>query len=468
MAFSCKPGWKGRGFAVIVVQRFGGALNLSVHLHALVLNGVFARGADGRLRFHRPPAPTAADVADVLSAIVPSLRARLAGQSLDDDGASTNPFAVVQTASRTNGVRTAENVTLRLSPSRHDPEFRRMSHLQGEVPDMRLSRPKTLAEWLRMCLPLMAALFLPVTASAQTGSITGTVTNSSTGAPIAGVPIAVIRSENLSDAGIVDFQPTNASGVYTFSLPPGAYYIVAVPSEEGLDYVDEIFGGIRGPIDFPDLVDGTLVIVTAGNTATANLALLPGGHVTGTVTDAATGAPLANVLVQSVYRYGNSFDYWLTDAMTDAAGRYDIGGLAPGQIFLITRSFNVPGYVDEYWDNNPCVGGCGDSSAQVPAPTPITIVSGVTVAAKDFALDPGGVISGRITNAAGAPIPSLGVNINALVNGSAAVPGQRLDERRRRLQLLGAGYGNLLRLHRSRQLRLHERALRQHPVPARV
>ena len=60
---------------------------------------------------------------------------------------------------------------------------------------MRLSRPKTLAEWLRMCLPLMAALFLPVTASAQTGSITGTVTNSSTGAPIAGVPIAVIRSE---------------------------------------------------------------------------------------------------------------------------------------------------------------------------------------------------------------------------------------------------------------------------------
>ena len=160
------------------------------------------------------------------------------------------------------------------------------------------------------------------------------------------------------------------------------------------------------------------MIVTAGNTATANLALLPGGHVTGTVTDAATGAPLANVFVQSVYRYGNSFDYWLTDARTDAAGRYDIGGLAPGQIFLITRSFNVPGYVDEYWDNNPCVGGCGDSSAQVPAPTSITIVSGVTVAAKDFALDPGGVISGRITNAAGAPIPSLGVNINALVNGT--------------------------------------------------
>jgi 5-hydroxyisourate hydrolase-like protein (transthyretin family) len=83
--------------------------------------------------------------------------------------------------------------------------------------------------------------------------------------------------------------------------------------------------------------------------------------------------------------------------------------------------------VDEYWDNSPCVsapilnlscGGFGDSSTQVPAPTPITIVSGVTVPAKDFALDRGGAISGRITNADGAPIPNIGVNFSALVNGT--------------------------------------------------
>ena len=39
--------------AIIVVQRFGGALNLNVHLHALVLDGVFARAGDGRLGFTR-------------------------------------------------------------------------------------------------------------------------------------------------------------------------------------------------------------------------------------------------------------------------------------------------------------------------------------------------------------------------------------------------------------------------------
>jgi len=280
------------------------------------------------------------------------------------------------------------------------------------------SRVRSLTRWWWTILPL-ATLVLPGTASAQTGSITGTVTNSVTGAPIAGVPIFVVRSDNLSDAGVTEAQ-TDASGVYTFTGPAGGYYVAAVPSEGsgGIDFVDEIFGGIRAPIDFPDLVDGTLVTVNPGNTATASFALLPAGHVTGTVTDASTGAPLANILVQSVYRYGNVGDYWLTDALTDASGHYELRGLAPGQIFLMTRSVNAPGYVDEYWANSPCAGPCGDSTQQVPAPTPTTIVSGVTVPGRDFALDPGGAVSGRVTNAAtGQPITGLSMNVNAFVNG---------------------------------------------------
>ena len=47
-----------RGGAVAIVQRFGGALNLNVHIHALVLDGVFARGDDGYLRFHAAPYQT--------------------------------------------------------------------------------------------------------------------------------------------------------------------------------------------------------------------------------------------------------------------------------------------------------------------------------------------------------------------------------------------------------------------------
>jgi hypothetical protein len=67
----------GRGGAVVVLQRFGGALNLNVHLHALVLDGVFA--SDGvRPRFHQLPALTTADVAEVLATIVPRVTDRFA------------------------------------------------------------------------------------------------------------------------------------------------------------------------------------------------------------------------------------------------------------------------------------------------------------------------------------------------------------------------------------------------------
>jgi hypothetical protein len=76
-----------------VVQRFGGALNLNVHFHALVLEGVFARAADGRLWFHRAAVPVAADVADELAGIVPGVQARLARAGVDDDGAGGDGFA---------------------------------------------------------------------------------------------------------------------------------------------------------------------------------------------------------------------------------------------------------------------------------------------------------------------------------------------------------------------------------------
>ena len=41
----------GRGGAVAVVQRFGAALNLNVHIHALVLDGVFAPDGGGGVSF---------------------------------------------------------------------------------------------------------------------------------------------------------------------------------------------------------------------------------------------------------------------------------------------------------------------------------------------------------------------------------------------------------------------------------
>jgi hypothetical protein len=48
----------GRGGAVAILQRFGAALNLNVHVHALVLDGVFAEDGLGGFRFHETKPPT--------------------------------------------------------------------------------------------------------------------------------------------------------------------------------------------------------------------------------------------------------------------------------------------------------------------------------------------------------------------------------------------------------------------------
>ena len=63
----------GRSGAVVVVQRFGGALNLNIHLHALVLDGVFTNDG-GAVRFHPVRRLTHEDVAEVVALVAQRVR----------------------------------------------------------------------------------------------------------------------------------------------------------------------------------------------------------------------------------------------------------------------------------------------------------------------------------------------------------------------------------------------------------
>jgi hypothetical protein len=86
----------GRGGAVAVIQRFGGALNLNLHVHALVLDGVFARNPTGALNFHPVRRLTALDVAEVLATVEPRIKRLLARRGLgdgDDEGGVPDAWA---------------------------------------------------------------------------------------------------------------------------------------------------------------------------------------------------------------------------------------------------------------------------------------------------------------------------------------------------------------------------------------
>jgi hypothetical protein len=94
----------GHGGAMTSVQRFGSALNLNVHFHTLVLDGVYvASGPRGELRFRRGAAPSREELERVLSRVRRRVTRMLVarGVSFDAEGESEEPgfFDVVQASS---------------------------------------------------------------------------------------------------------------------------------------------------------------------------------------------------------------------------------------------------------------------------------------------------------------------------------------------------------------------------------
>ncbi|HEY5720282.1 MAG TPA: transposase [Gammaproteobacteria bacterium] len=86
----CRRSWSttdaAHGGAVTFVQRFGGALNLNVHFHTLVLDGVYrVREADGALRFHPLPPPSCEELEAVLTRVVRGIGRLIQRRGLADE-----------------------------------------------------------------------------------------------------------------------------------------------------------------------------------------------------------------------------------------------------------------------------------------------------------------------------------------------------------------------------------------------
>ena len=63
----------GQGGAVTLIQRFGSAANLNIHLHCLVLDGVYRCDGDGEPQFVAAAAPTDEELAGLLQTMISRL-----------------------------------------------------------------------------------------------------------------------------------------------------------------------------------------------------------------------------------------------------------------------------------------------------------------------------------------------------------------------------------------------------------
>lgn len=213
------------------------------------------------------------------------------------------------------------------------------------------------------------------------GRITGTITDATTGLPLQGVSVSFF----LADGSGVGGGGTNSLGVFSSAgLPAGTYY---ARTNNGLGYVNQVYNNVPCVRCF--IASGQPITVTTGNTTSnINFALSPGGRISGVVTDAATGNPLASATVQ-VY---DANGFFATGAFTNALGQYTTtGGLLSGSYYV--RTFNGLGYVNKLYDVFTCL-QCNPTTG-----VPVAVTVGTTTSNINFALSAGGRIAGTVTAA---------------------------------------------------------------------
>jgi hypothetical protein len=255
------------------------------------------------------------------------------------------------------------------------------------------------------CDPVTVGTAIPVTDGATTpninlalnagGRITGTVLNSATSAPIEGLYLSFFNAADGS--GYATYAYTDGAGVFASygGLVSGTYFVMTHTEIGSLGFVDEAYDNIPCPFSSCSPTTGTPITVTSPSTTSGiNFALDPGGSVAGTVTDAGTSAGLSAVEVD-IYGLDGRFDGY---GYTDASGNYStVHNLPTGDYVAVTR--NGAGYLDEMWDGVLCPPGYPWSCGGVGAATPIHVAVGTVTNDIDFALEKGGQIAGKVTDA---------------------------------------------------------------------
>ena len=128
------------------------------------------------------------------------------------------------------------------------------------------------------------------------------------------------------------------------------------------------------------------------------------GELSGTVTSAVTGGPLASAYVAV---YATSGGSWVGGASTDHNGAFQVGNLASGSYDV---EFSAGGYLAQYYNGRVTL-AAGD---------PVSVTAGQNTIGVDATMQVSGAISGHVTDA-GIGGPAGGVQVVAYNQGNQVV-----------------------------------------------
>ena len=154
---------------------------------------------------------------------------------------------------------------------------------------------------------------------AHAGTVAGKVTDASTHSPVKGIGVHVLDAagDDVGDGS------TDASGMYSVgNLPTGSYRVEFLPANDQ-PYGRQFYSGQS------TLANADPVSVTGGKlTDGIDAQLVAGARFSGTVTGSATGDRVSNAQVTVFAPDGTP----VMVGQADAAGRYAVGGIAPGAL----------------------------------------------------------------------------------------------------------------------------------------
>ncbi len=222
------------------------------------------------------------------------------------------------------------------------------------------------------------------------GRIYGKTIRKSDGEEIEGVVISLFDSRSY----FVASGTSNSAGYYSIGGLPGGYYTLSATTYQ--NYLAEYYSGTQNSSE------AIAVSVTRGRDTNADFELTRGGAVSGRLTDKYNGTAIS----QAAVYVSDSNGYYVGSSSADASGHYSVFSLRSGTYYV--RSYNWAGYADEYYRG----------AAKIANATAVIVTEGQETGGIDFALVPGGVISGKVVRESdGAGIS--GVYVEALGKDSS-------------------------------------------------
>lgn len=220
------------------------------------------------------------------------------------------------------------------------------------------------------------------------GSISGVVTASADGSPLAGIDVHAETDDGFGTADAV----TDETGAYVLEDLVDGDYVVRFSSVDG-SVLSEYWNDTRDQwrAERITIVDGAAV-----PGIDAALAAAPTGSISGTVTRDDDGAPVAGVTVSATGQGGG-----YASTFTDETGAYTLSSLTDDS-YVVSFFADGTDLKREYWE---------DTSDFADA-TPV-VTDGTAVVDIDAALAVGAAIEGLVTRADDAS-PVVGVYVSAL------------------------------------------------------